>query len=87
MINKISIEYQTYLQSEKWQNIRQAVLKRDNFRCRLCGSNYNLQVHHINGRYRFKEETALHSLITLCDRCHETIHKYYNQCDELKKGI
>ena len=85
-MTNISEEYHNYLKSEKWQNIRQEVLQRDNYHCRLCNSTNFLQIHHISGKHRFKEETALYSLMTLCDSCHEKIHRYYEQCDTLKKG-
>lgn len=58
-----------YYKSNKWQEIRQARMKYDGYRCQKCGSSENLQVHHKdyvgNGREVIKED-----LITVCERCH-----------------
>jgi hypothetical protein len=50
--------------------LREAVLRRDRFRCRVCGSSAPLLVHHRNGL----NERRL--LITLCISCHVRLHRY-----------
>ena len=46
------------------------VIKRDNYKCRLCGATKNLQLHHINGRG--KELTNdINNCIMLCENCHQ----------------
>ena len=50
--------------------LREAVLRRDRFRCRVCGSGAPLLVHHRNGL----NERRL--LITLCISCHVRLHRY-----------
>jgi len=61
--------------------VRETVLKRDNHRCIVCGSNFNLQLHHCfvnrsHGGLGVKE-----NLVTLCCQCHfyadngKAIHK------------
>lgn len=53
------------------ENIRKAVIKRDNGKCRECGkSNTVLEVHHINPR-RLNGSNTLGNLITLCSSCHD----------------
>lgn len=64
------IDYRTYgCVSEK---TRQYVLERDNYCCQVCGSPFNLHIHHKIprkwGGYH-KED----NLITLCASCHITI--------------
>lgn len=58
---------------------RGVVLERDGHQCTLCGSDYILQVHHIdgNGRNKSKEEqnNELDNLTTLCVSCHARVHK------------
>jgi hypothetical protein len=46
------------------------VIRRDGFRCRACGANSRLLVHH---RATNSEER---SLITLCVRCHIRVHRW-----------
>ena len=49
---------------------REAVLKRDRFRCRACGADRRLVVHHRDARNEKR------GLITLCIRCHVRLHRY-----------
>ncbi len=69
---KNSSEYQTYLNSNEWQETRQRIFKRDNFRCVKCGESKNLQVHHITYENLGEEKDA--DLVTLCDKCHKSTH-------------
>lgn len=72
------------------ENIRKAVILRDNLRCMECGkSDCKLEVHHIKAR-RYNGANTLNNLITLCSKCHqrtkgqeEKFEKHYN---ELLKG-
>ena len=53
------------------ENIRKAVILRDNCKCMECGkSNCVLEVHHIVPR-RLKGANTLSNLITLCSSCHD----------------
>ena len=59
--------------SEKhWQQIRLKALERDNYKCTLCDSNLNLEVHHKT--YKNKGNERLNEIITLCRKCHKKIH-------------
>ena len=51
------------------------VIKRDNYRCKLCGTTESLQLHHIDGRG--KELTNdINNCVILCMHCHlEVVHK------------
>ena len=62
------------LPSADYQVLRDQVLKRDGWRCQLCGTSNNLEVHHIRSRSRLGDDT-LQNLITLCAKCHATIHR------------
>lgn len=71
---KESSEYKTYIESKEWQDIRKRIFRRDNYKCQICGSCYNLQVHHITYENMGQEKDA--DLVTLCEKCHiEDIHK------------
>ena len=53
------------------ENIRKAVILRDNCKCMECGkTNVKLEVHHIKPR-RLNGSTTLNNLITLCSKCHQ----------------
>lgn len=53
------------------ENLRKAVILRDNCKCKECGkSNCMLEVHHIVPK-RLKGKNNLGNLITLCSECHQ----------------
>ncbi len=52
-----------------FNGMRERVLERDRFRCRACGQQRRLLVHHRDSR----NEPKL--LVTLCTRCHVRIHR------------
>jgi 5-methylcytosine-specific restriction endonuclease McrA len=62
------------LPAVEYQALRDQVLKRDGWRCQLCGKPSNLHVHHINSRGRLGDDT-MRNLITLCANCHENVHR------------
>ena len=63
--------------------VRLAVLNRDDWRCQRCGSAGPLHVHHIRPRSRGgPDETE--NLLTLCFRCHSTIHGSGHSSDQLR---
>lgn len=65
--------YKRYLNSPKWRALREAVLERDNHKCRFCPSRKNLEVHHLTYEHIFNEQ--LEELVTTCEACHEHIHR------------
>ncbi len=66
--------YYEYMHSEAWSKRRLEVLKRDRFRCQMCGTAKNLRVHHINYEH-LGTDAELDDLITLCDTCHKEVHE------------
>jgi len=50
-------------------DLRARVLERDNHRCRKCGRQRGLELHHIKAVARGGRNT-FRNLITLCSRCH-----------------
>ena len=60
-----------------WYNtkIRNSIRSRDKHTCQLCsrkGTNFNLEVHHINYQ---KPDCKELNLITLCNPCHKSTNK------------
>jgi len=53
--------------------LRRRVLDRDGWRCQVCGSTAELQVHHLKFRSRLGSDT-LDNLIVLCAGCHRFQH-------------
>jgi 5-methylcytosine-specific restriction endonuclease McrA len=62
------------LDPELYKQLCQRVMKRDAWRCQVCGSRQNLQVHHKQLRSQQGSDTDL-NLITLCAGCHEGLHR------------
>lgn len=66
-------DYQEYLKSEKWQEIRAVKLKEAKNRCQVCNRAYRLQVHHRT--YERIGSEDLSDLTVLCATCHSIFHK------------
>lgn len=61
-----------YLKTDTWKTKRLKVLQRDRHHCRKCGTENDLEVHHLTYK-RFGNE-KLTDLITLCRNCHNKQH-------------
>ena len=64
--------YPEYLNTPYWQALAQQVKARDNWRCRTCGDNNRLEIHHIT--YEHLGYEPLTDLLTLCAPCHRLRH-------------
>ena len=68
-------EYYKQLESPEWKAKAEQIKDRDHYTCKICGKQYNLQVHHkkyIKGLKAW--EYPDHLLITLCSSCHTKKH-------------
>lgn len=68
-------------------NVRQYVLHRDDYRCRVCGAHgkgVKLHVHHLDSRKTGSEAPS--NKITLCVKCHTAYHKGQISLAGIKKG-
>jgi 5-methylcytosine-specific restriction endonuclease McrA len=61
------------LVADAYEQLRLAVLQRDNWRCQNCGRRQNLEVHHKKMRSRGGNDSNV-NLITLCHTCHANEH-------------
>jgi 5-methylcytosine-specific restriction endonuclease McrA len=61
------------LDDNAYQQLRLQVLERDGWRCQVCGSMMNLEVHHAQFRSRQGQDSE-DNLITLCVQCHKFSH-------------
>lgn len=59
-----------------WDELRQIVLKRDDYTCQKCGTRQKLDIHH-KERFIKSKSNALDNLITLCRKCHMKIERLH----------
>ena len=64
------------LDPSAYDDLRLQVLQRDAWRCQICGSGQNLEVHHQNFRSQRGDDSE-ENLITLCTICHRIIHRQH----------
>ena len=72
-----SANYQAFLRSHYWHQVKQVVLSRDNYTCRCCNTRTHvkrLEVHHITYEHHGDEANHLEDLVTVCGNCHAEIH-------------
>ena len=83
VVNKMKRE------AEHFDGKREAILKRDRYRCIECKSEKQLVVHHKdgNGRGSKQPNNSMQNLVTLCRACHARVHgitdswaRDFNQC-------
>lgn len=84
MTQQDATAYGALLLKEEWKEKRKTILERDDYKCRNCGSENELQVHH--RQYHIDLNTGeklppwqYHGryLISLCTDCHQTGHQHY----------
>lgn len=82
---------------------REYFLKRDGYKCQICGIDEKLILHHKDGRgdnvSKSQKNNAEDNIITLCKSCHPRVHcdkkakqKYpiafsYNECEDTLRWI
>lgn len=76
---KFNLDYDKYIKSEEWKEVREEREFLDGLKCRFCGSAKNLTVHHIT--YENVPNEDMTDLVTLCWTCHNELHKY----DDIRK--
>ena len=81
--NKVS--YRELLFDSRWLEKRAQIIKRDGYKCRICGSKDHLVVHHKQYHYDSRRNKNCDPwdyedkyLITLCESCHKRGHNKYN---------
>ena len=61
-----------YIKSKEWQKKKLLHLLFANYKCQVCGSTNNLELHHIT--YERLTTEQLEDLAILCRNCHQKIH-------------
>lgn len=68
--------YSDDIKNGNWQQKRLEIMQRDNFQCLCCHEPFQLNVHHLYYEPNKKIwEYDNEALVTLCDRCHNILHK------------
>ena len=78
------LDHQKYMRSDLWRGKRRDRLYIDGYKCRLCGSAMNLQVHHIT--YENVPDEGMDDLLTVCRTCHERLHRTDIQRKNFKRS-
>lgn len=68
-------DYHEYLDGPEWARVREAFFARNPRKCRKCGSQRDLHVHHRTYPHVFHELKHLADLTCLCGRCHRAEHQ------------
>ena len=72
---KIKEEYKEQLLDPKWSKKRATIIKRDKYKCTVCGSTELLHVHHTYYQKGLKAwQYPNNSLLTICSICHKKWH-------------
>lgn len=71
-----NIKFQDQYKHPNWQRFRLNILKRDDFRCKNCGSrSKTLHAHHLKYiKNKFVWEVPIWYVVTLCEDCHSEEH-------------
>ena len=78
------LSYDKFLETDYWKIIAAYVRQRDNFKCRECGSDKSLQVHHLTyENHGYEHRTQEDDLITVCDKCHKNIHRIESKLPQI----
>lgn len=84
LINRGFKDYDEYLNSVHWKNIKTKVkstkYKNTYNKCKCCNSFNNIHLHHENYKW-ILTKYELRSIIALCSKCHKDVHNianYYN---------
>lgn len=66
--------------SDYWTALKERTMERDGNKCQICGGQGKLlEVHHIMPKY-LNGHNHPRNLITLCDTCHDEVHRVISKC-------
>ena len=73
---KNNIPYiEDYINNKRYNGNYYLVIKRDELQCKICHSQDNLCVHHIDGYDELKPQNSNENkMVTLCRKCHSNLH-------------
>ncbi len=68
--------YSEYINSLRWQGVRQQAFMKRGRRCEACPSCVKLHVHHVFYPLDVRD-TRVDHVMALCEHCHQTLHEVY----------
>jgi 5-methylcytosine-specific restriction endonuclease McrA len=81
-LNKLKhIPYTEYLKTEHWKGVRKKALYKAHYKCEVCNSTEELNVHHKT--YEHRGEEPPEDLIVLCHHCHAKFHDKLDENDKI----
>lgn len=84
MVNTMEGGYSMFLNTVYWKTVAEEVKRRAGYRCQLCNSEDDLNVHHRCYEHKGTEIFHMNDLICLCHKCHEHHHKGYERLNDLE---
>lgn len=84
IVNTMEGGYSAFLNTIYWKTVAEEVKRRAGYRCQLCNSEDDLNVHHRCYEHKGTEILHMGDLICLCHKCHEHHHKGYERMDDLE---
>lgn len=78
------VKYDIYLHSDEWRSRRMVAIEKAGYRCQICGSALNLEVHHIT--YDRLGHEADDDLIAVCKKCHNALHSGMYRLEKRTNG-
>ena len=85
LLTKTELKKQNNKSKNRWEEIRNQVLIRDDYKCIVCGKSAT-QVHHIHLRSKRKDLIyEINNLVSLCDKHHD--HQSIDGLEEVNKRI
>lgn len=83
MMRKVySPEYEAYIRSPEWAEVKRRRLLIDGGKCCMChtpvGDGVKWETHHLHYK-TLGHENVLTDVCTLCVDCHKLIHNYYDR--------
>lgn len=70
-------QYDQFIESQAWQDLRREIIERDGGKCVLCHTTEHLQVHHRNYVLDVRTGIIGGDLVTLCKKHHGWVHGKY----------
>jgi transposase-like protein len=69
-----SMPYGEFLKTVYWKKIKDKKLREAKYKCAVCNSKLELNVHHKTYSNHGKEHANLDDLVVLCSECHAIFH-------------
>lgn len=73
-MNLKELKYEDYLKTEYWKELSEVIKKEADYKCQICNSDSNLNVHHRSYEYKGIPELEKKDLVCICDKCHSIYH-------------